>query len=119
MALAIGRSDRLIAPAAPEAVRAMVRNVVAATNPRGYMQAARCTDAVDVVADFGPRIACPTLCVTGSADAVNPPEVGRSVAEAIRGARFVSPEGVGHLPEIEAPSHTLALLREHFFGERA
>ena len=119
MALASGRSDRLIAPDAPDAVRALVRNVVAATNPRGYMQAARCTDVVDVVEDFCPGIACPTLCITGEADAVNPPAVGRSVAEAIRGARFVSPTGVGHLPEIEAPSRTLGLLREHFFGEPA
>ena len=119
MALASGRSDRLIAPDAPDVVRTTVRNVVAATNLRGYMQAARCTDMVDVVEDFGPLIECPTLCITGEADAVNPPAVGRSVAQAIHGARFISPEGVGHLPEIESPSRTLGLLREHFFGEPA
>jgi pimeloyl-ACP methyl ester carboxylesterase len=48
---------------------------------------------------------------------VNPPDlVGRPIAEAIRGARFESPAGVGHLPELEAPAATVALLRSFFFG---
>ncbi|WP_270934054.1 alpha/beta fold hydrolase [Falsiroseomonas oryzae] len=117
MALARTRSDNLVAAGTPEAVRAMVRNVVAATNPRAYLQAARCTDAVDVVEDFAPRIACPTLCITGDADTVNPPVVGHAVAAAIPGARFVSPLRIGHLAELEAPMQTLGLLRNHFLGD--
>jgi pimeloyl-ACP methyl ester carboxylesterase len=116
MALARNRAGALVAAGTEESVRALVRGVVAATDRGGYMQAARCTDAVDVVEDFCPRIACPTLCVTGDSDGVNPPAVGRAVAAAIAGARFVSPEKTGHLPEIEAPARTLALLREHLFG---
>lgn len=116
VALARTRSHKLVAPSTPEPVMALVRGVVAATNPRGLMQAARCTDKVDVVADFAPRILAPTLCITGQEDAVNPPEVGRAIAEAIPGAHFVSPEGIGHLPELEAPARTLKLLRGHFFG---
>jgi pimeloyl-ACP methyl ester carboxylesterase len=119
VALARTRSAGLVAPGTPEPVMALVRNLVAATNPRGYLQAARCTDAVDVVEDFAPRIACPTLCITGAADAVNPPEVGRTVAAAIPGARFVSPEGIGHLAELEAPAKTLDLLRAHLLGDAA
>jgi pimeloyl-ACP methyl ester carboxylesterase len=115
MALARTRSDNLVAAGTPEEVRALVRGVVAATNPRGYLQAARCTDAVDVVEDFAPRIACPTLCLTGDADTVNPMAVGRAVAAAIPKARFVSPEKIGHAAELEAPARTLQLLREHFF----
>jgi 3-oxoadipate enol-lactonase len=100
-------------------VRGLVRGVVAATNPRGLMQAARCTDQVDVVQDFAPAITAPTLAITGIDDQVNPPDaVGRLIADAIPGARFVSPPGVGHLPELEAPSQTNALLRDHFFGAR-
>jgi pimeloyl-ACP methyl ester carboxylesterase len=114
VALARTRSHKLISPAAPPQVLAMVQAVVAATSARGLMQAARCTDQVDVVEDFAPRIACPVLAITGQDDQVNPPEVGRAIAAAIPGARFASPPGIGHLPEIEAPAQTLALLRGFF-----
>jgi pimeloyl-ACP methyl ester carboxylesterase len=117
VALARTRSAKLVSPTAPPEVLAMVQKVVAATHPRGLMQAARCTDQVDVIADFAPHIACPTLAITGMDDQVNPPEtVGRLIAAAIPGARFESPAGIGHLPELEAPAQTTALLRHFFFG---
>ncbi len=117
VALARTRSGKLISPSAPPEVLAMVQAVVAATHPRGLMQAARCTDVADVVEDYAPRIACPVLVITGADDQVNPPDtVGRPIAEAIRGARFVSPPGIGHLPEIEAPARTTAALRDFLLG---
>jgi pimeloyl-ACP methyl ester carboxylesterase len=116
VALAESRSEKLVSPSAGPVVRDLVRGMVAATNPRGLMQAARCTDRVDVVADYAPHIRCPTLCVTGADDQVNPPEVGRAIAAAIQGARFESPPGIGHLPELEAPATAHALLHAHFFG---
>jgi pimeloyl-ACP methyl ester carboxylesterase len=117
VALARTRSAKLVAPGAPDAVLAMVQGVVAATHPRGLMQAARCTDIADVIEDYAPSISCPVLAVTGAGDQVNPPDlVGRPIAEAIRGARFESSAGVGHLPELEAPAATVALLRSFFFG---
>ncbi|NKE46717.1 alpha/beta fold hydrolase [Roseomonas frigidaquae] len=117
VALARTRSDKLVAPGAGPAVRQLVEGMVAATHPQGLLQAARCTDQVDVIADFAAQIRAPTLCISGAEDAVNPPEtVGRLIAEAIPGAEFVSPAGVGHLPELEAPARTLDLLRKHFFG---
>lgn len=117
VALARTRSDALVAPGAGPLVRDLVQGVVAATNPRGLMQAARCTDRVDVIADFAPLIRVPTLAISGAEDAVNPAEtVGRPIAQAIPGARFVSPPGIGHLPELEAPALTLDLLRDHFLG---
>ena len=117
VALARTRSAKLVSPNAPPAVLAMVQAVVAATNPRGLMQAARCTDKADVILDFAPHIACPTLAITGTDDQVNPPDtVGRLIAAAIQGARFESPAGIGHLPELEAPAQTSELLRTFFFG---
>jgi pimeloyl-ACP methyl ester carboxylesterase len=116
VAMARTRSRSLVAPGAAPAVLSLVEGVVAATNPRGYLGAARCTDVVDVVEDYAPRIACPTLAVTGAEDGVNPPEVGRAIAAAIPHCRFVSPSGVGHLPELEAPALTLDLLRTHLLG---
>jgi pimeloyl-ACP methyl ester carboxylesterase len=53
------------------------------------------------------------LAVTGARDGVNPPEVGRAVAEAIPGARFENPPGIGHLPELEAPDLVLKWIRFH------
>ncbi len=113
VALAATRSERLVAPGSPAPVLATVRRMVAATDARGLMAAARCTDQVDVVADYAPRIAAPTLVVTGAQDAVNPPEVGMAIADAITGSRFEVPAGIGHLMEIEAPDSALILLQRH------
>ncbi|HEY3437607.1 MAG TPA: alpha/beta hydrolase [Actinotalea sp.] len=44
-----------------------------------------------------------TLVVWGEADRIGDPTFGRAYAEAIPGARFTLLEGVGHLPQIEAP----------------
>jgi pimeloyl-ACP methyl ester carboxylesterase len=116
VALARTRSQKLVSPSAPADILAMVQNVVAATHPRGLMQAARCTDIADVIEDYAPAIACPVLAVTGADDQVNPPDaVGRLIAQAIAGARFETPAGVGHLPELEAPAQTATMLRDHFF----
>ncbi len=111
--LARTRSHALVAPGSPPAVLAQVARMVAATDATGLMAAARCTDAVDVVADFAALIRCPTLCITGAEDRVNPPDVGQAVAAAIAGASFLSPPGIGHLPEIEAPEYALKLLHAH------
>lgn len=118
VALARTRSHKLVSPTTGSLVMDLVRNMVAATNPAGLMQAAHATDQVDVVEDFAPRITAPTLAITGQDDVVNPPDVGRLIAEAIPGARFLSPEGIGHLPEVEAPAQTIALLRAQALGDR-
>lgn len=115
VALARTRWQALVAPGAGPVVASLVQGMVAATDARGLMPAARATDIADVVADFAPRILAPTLVVTGTEDRVNPPEVGAAVAAAIAGARLEHPAGLGHLPEIEAPAATLAMLRE-FLG---
>lgn len=113
VALARTRSAKLVAPDASAEVLAEVRRMVAATDARGLMPAARCTDAVDVVMDFAPRIQAPTLVVTGTKDAVNPPDVAMAVADAITGSVLELPEGLGHLPEIESPDFALNLLQRH------
>lgn len=115
VALARTRWQALVAPDTGPLVAGLVQGMVAATDARGLLPAARATDVADVVADFAPAIAAPTLVVTGTEDRVNPPEVGAAVAAAIRGARLEHPPGIGHLPELEAPALTLALLRD-FLG---
>ncbi len=54
--------------------------------------------------DSGERLAgirVPTLVVAGERDIVNAPDVARSLADSIPGARFTLLPNVGHLPHIE------------------
>jgi pimeloyl-ACP methyl ester carboxylesterase len=113
--LAETRWQALVAPATGDVVRGLVQTMLAATNPAGLMQAARATDAVDIVADAAGAIVAPTLVLTGTEDAVNPPPIGDAIAASIGAhARVVNPAKLGHLPELEAPALTLGLITDHF-----
>jgi len=46
---------------------------------------------------------CPTLVMVGEHDFICGPVWNRPIAEGIAGARYVEFEGVGHLPQYEAP----------------
>jgi pimeloyl-ACP methyl ester carboxylesterase len=56
-------------------------------------------------------IEVPTLVVVGSEDALTPPPLSRSMAEAIPTAELVTLEGAGHLSNLEAPGRFLDALR--------
>ncbi|MCU0985368.1 MAG: alpha/beta hydrolase [Acetobacteraceae bacterium] len=112
--LAETRWQALVTPGTGPLVQTLVQTMLAATNPAGLMQAARATDAVDIVADAAGAIRAPTLVLTGAEDAVNPPAIGDAIAAAIGPhARVVNPAGIGHLPELEAPALTLGLIADH------
>lgn len=57
-----------------------------------------------------PGIAVPTLVIWGESDRIFTPGYGRAYAAAIPGARFELVERAGHLPQIEQPAATFALL---------
>ena len=57
-------------------------------------------------------IACPTLILWGQADRLAGVEYGREMAASIRGARLVVLENCGHLPTLEQPDATVAVVRE-------
>jgi pimeloyl-ACP methyl ester carboxylesterase len=113
LALAATRWSSLVAARHADRVGELVRTLLAAADAPGLLPAAAASDVADAL-DWAGEVRAPTLLVTGEEDVVNPPEVGRAITAAIPGARFVMPRGVGHLPEIEAPAETLALLLEHF-----
>lgn len=102
----------LLGPNASETAIRLTKEVLMATHPRGLMQSARASDATDIC-EFAATIGAPTLLATGSEDKVNPPEIGRAIAAAIPGCQFVELPGVGHLPKLEDPERTVALLKKH------
>lgn len=55
-------------------------------------------------------IAVPTLVIWGESDRIFSPGYGRAFAAAIPGARFELVEKAGHLPQLEQPEATFALL---------
>ncbi|CAN7637858.1 3-oxoadipate enol-lactonase [Bosea sp. LjRoot237] len=79
--------------------------------PAGY--AAACAAIRD--ADYSaaaPAIVVPTLMVVGDQDGSTPPELVRSLAEAIPGARFEVIAGAGHIPCVEQPEALSALIAD-------
>jgi len=95
----LGKTSLQERPELVERVTALVREqdpLAVAGAQRGM--AAR-PDATDVLA----AIAVPTLVVAGEEDAVIGPEVGRELAVAIPGARFLLVERAGHLASLERP----------------
>ena len=58
------------------------------------------------------KIAVPTLCVVGAEDGATPPELMRQTADLIPGAGYEIIEGAGHLPCIEQPEKTAALIAD-------
>jgi len=63
-------------------------------------------------------ISIPTLVVTGADDAMIPPSCAEAMAAAITNAELAVIPNCGHLPPIEQPQATAALLRSLFARER-
>lgn len=63
------------------------------------------------------RIAVPALAIWGASDAIVTPAYGRAYAAAIPGAHFALVADAGHLPQIEQPGATFALLDAFAAGE--
>ncbi len=57
-------------------------------------------------------ISVPTLCIVGDQDGSTPPDLVHSMSELIDGARFEIIADAGHLPCIEQPAATAALIKE-------
>ncbi len=81
------------------AIAAFVRESVMGQSPEGY--ARNCEVVADAHSADLARIACPTLLVTGDEDRTAPPDVGRALASAIKGAEFQVLAGCGHWAPVE------------------
>jgi len=106
------RATALLGSHASADTLAMVQQVLRATNPKGFMQAARLITS-DPMPPLGAGLAMPLLMIQGDEDRVTPPAANAArLAAAVPQARIVVLEGCGHLPEVEAPARVNQLVRE-------
>lgn len=75
----------------------------------GYIATCRVLAQADL-RPTSPAIACPVLLIGGSEDASTPEALVRDTAAAIPGARVEIIAGAGHIPAIDNPDATAALL---------
>ena len=112
------RVNALLGKNASEQTINLVRDVVRATSPRGFMHGVK----LGMVDGYDPetvaaKVTAPVLMISGSEDRVNPIEKNAAIlAKAMPKAKLEIIEGIGHLPEVEAPDRINAMLRA-FFAE--
>ncbi len=88
---------------------ALWRAMLTRTPAEGYAgccAAIRDTDLFESTA----RLRLPTLALVGDEDGSTPPDLVRETAALIPGARFEVVRGAGHLPCVEKPDETAALI---------
>ena len=97
----------------PDAVE-RVRSMLLATPPEGYAACCEALRDMDLREAIG-AIRAPTLVVVGTQDPATPPEMGRSIAERIRGARVVELP-TAHLSNVEAGERFTAAVLDFLEG---
>ncbi len=96
----------------------LVRDTVRATSPRGFMHGVKLglADGYDPET-VAAKVTAPVLMISGNEDRVNPMDKNAAIlAKAMPQAKHEIMDGVGHLPEVEAPEKVNAMLRA-FFAE--
>jgi 3-oxoadipate enol-lactonase len=107
------RAAALLGSAATADTLALVQRTVRATNPAGFMQAARFI-AESEMPPLAAGLTMPLLMVQGDEDRVTPAAINAELlAAALPHARLVLVAGCGHLPEVELPSCVNELIAGH------
>ena len=96
---------RTTAPAEVDKVRQMLLS----TSPQGYMANGAAVRDMDQRGDLA-AIKVPTLVIAGTQDGSTPPELGRAVAQAIDGARYVELDAAHFSNWEQAGAFTAAVL---------
>ena len=101
-----GFGDRvaaLVGPNASAETTGLIQHVLRATNPEGFLRAARFLTSSTYTPDFAERLMMPLLMIQGAADRVTPLDSNAAVlAAALPHARLEILPEIGHLPEVEA-----------------
>ncbi|HEX2019693.1 MAG TPA: 3-oxoadipate enol-lactonase [Aurantimonas sp.] len=85
-------------------------NMLLRTPIEGYLGSSAALRDADYTAEVA-ELDLPVLCIVGDQDGSTPPDLVRSTAALIPGAECVVVENAGHLPCIEQPDMTAALVR--------
>ncbi|MEW6450769.1 MAG: alpha/beta hydrolase [Pseudomonadota bacterium] len=112
------RVNALLGKNASEQTVNLVRDVVRATSPRGFIHGVKLgmADGYDPQT-VAAKVDVPVLMISGSEDRVNPIDKNAAIlAKAMPKARLEIIEGLGHLPEVEAPDRINQMLRAFFGG---
>jgi pimeloyl-ACP methyl ester carboxylesterase len=107
------RVAALLGSAASADIIALVQQTLRATNPAGFMQAARSAASGDMPS-LGAGLTMPILVIQGEEDRVTPAAANADLLlSLLPQARIVRLPGCGHLPEVEFPNRVNQLIREH------
>lgn len=87
------------------------RNMLERQAPAGYLGTCAALAGADYT-EAAPKISVPTLCLAGDQDGSTPPDLVRSTAALIPGARFEVIRDAGHIPCIEQPEAFVAVVRD-------
>ncbi len=85
-------------------------NMLVRQDAQGYTGTCAAIRDADFTQAAG-KIAVPVLCIAGAKDGSTPPELVKSMADLIAGARFEVIEDAAHIPCVEAPAVHAALIR--------
>lgn len=104
------RAEALLGSSASADTLRLVQHTLRATNPRGFMQAARFI-ASGGMPPLGAGLTMPLLMIQGDEDRVTPAASNADLlAKAVRHARIETIEACGHLPEVEQPERVNELV---------
>src|SRR5262249_39858220 len=98
------RVSVLVGPNASTETVELVRDVVRATNPRGFMHGVKLGLADGYSPEeVAPSLTFPVLMISGREDKVNPIDKNAAVLlKVLKQGRLEVLDGYGHLPEVEA-----------------
>jgi len=107
------RAAALLGSAASADTLALVQQTLRATNPAGFVQAARFIARAEMP-PLAAGLTMPLLMIQGEEDRVAPAATNAELlAAALPHARLVMLAGCGHLPEVEFPSRVNDLIAAH------
>lgn len=110
--LAATMAAALFHPSAPAELRELWQRRIAATDPRTVAAGARALASRPDARPLLPTLTVPSLVIAGDADTLTPPDVLKSISDAIPGATFRIIPRAGHLPPVEQPDAFSACLAE-------
>jgi pimeloyl-ACP methyl ester carboxylesterase len=106
------RASALLGSAASPATLALVQQTLRATNPAGFLQAARFAASGDGPPP-GAGMTFPLLLIQGEEDRVTPGAANAELLARAVPARLLVLAGCGHLPEVEMPRRVNELIVMH------